>query len=747
MENAKIFKAYKILKDSGQHSEEEILNLFKERGVDLQAEREKGTLISPNEMEEISPTVDMPFVGRISQAQLGDHQKAQGKFGDYLVNVFREFGQGISFSSADELEAWLGSVTGGEPFEEGLKTVQAKIKKFRESPENERLSVLGMDPSTAAQVAGGLSLPFKLSSELLTKLPSVAPVAGQFVRNLLRRGLTGGAVGAGENYLYGVGESEGNIFDRMGSEKSLDYAKTGALIGPVLGMGGGLVSDGVESLVNKSVAKNRKAQQAILAAMKMDNSDLSDFDKQLDDLVGQGEKEILELQTLTDLAKPGGMVQKGAEVTTLSIPETMAGATGVLTERAGKFAELGRNQVKKSLARRVNDPKQFRDRVTLFAKNIAQPFYDIADPKMVDMPHVASEIKRLMKQKDKVGKMVRDSWESARVKMPEYLKKKVRKGQFGEWGSTPFPKEGPIGPMPILYYDTFRKFLDENIKGMAKTLKNKTIAEADEGEMYGIRNLVSKELKARSPEYEKATGIWENGYRNNNAFDLGMKHHKDTTVSGQMVRSVMSGYKNGSQKQAYRMGYAYGMYNKIQNTNLAWPNEAKVLRLFSEEEPEKLKYLFRTPELAQNFVGKIKKIGDMDYVGKQILKGSPTFQRQQIEKLINGEASLGTRALDTVNSMRGLPKAAGDINESLTKKGVASQMEGMGEILMQPGEANMRKNLGSLRSEKSRWANQKKGERQAPAFLPSLLSPGYREWDAPPKVFDWAVDNLGVKMF
>ena len=195
------------------------------------------------------------------------------------------------------------------------------------------------------------------------------------------------------------------------------------------------------------------------------------------------------------------------------------------------------------------------------------------------------------------------------------------------------------------------------------------------------------------------------------------------------------------------MGYGYGMYNKIQNANLAMANESKILRLFSEEEPEKLRHLFKTPEVALDFIKKIKTIGDMDYLGKQILKGSPTFQRQQIEKLIRGEASPITKTVDAIQSLRGAPRLAGDVSEALNNQAIKNQMQGMGETLTQPGVDNMRRGLRDLGAEKRRWGNQLTGERQAPALLPSMLSPGYRDWDTPPKIYDYASDLTRSLLF
>ena len=60
MKNSTILKNYNLLKDSG-HTEEEIIKVFNEKGVDLQGMREAGTLVPPAEMGEFSPEVDLGF--------------------------------------------------------------------------------------------------------------------------------------------------------------------------------------------------------------------------------------------------------------------------------------------------------------------------------------------------------------------------------------------------------------------------------------------------------------------------------------------------------------------------------------------------------------------------------------------------------------------------------------------------------------------------------------------------------------
>ena len=106
MKNDKILKAYNILKDSGKHSEEEILEIFNGKGVDIQGMRDAKTLIPPgDEMNEFSPEVDIGLGIKMGKGEYEDKQKQLDQFGEFLAGMSRSFGQGLTFGGADELEA------------------------------------------------------------------------------------------------------------------------------------------------------------------------------------------------------------------------------------------------------------------------------------------------------------------------------------------------------------------------------------------------------------------------------------------------------------------------------------------------------------------------------------------------------------------------------------------------------------------------------------------------------------------
>ena len=54
------------------------------------------------------------------------------QLGKDLVGAGRQFAQGLSFSSADELEAYLRSIIGDKSYSENLNVIRESLKKFDE---------------------------------------------------------------------------------------------------------------------------------------------------------------------------------------------------------------------------------------------------------------------------------------------------------------------------------------------------------------------------------------------------------------------------------------------------------------------------------------------------------------------------------------------------------------------------------------------------------------------------------------
>ena len=315
MKNSTILRNYNILKDAGQHTEEEILEIFNEKGVDLQGMREAGTLIPPEEMKEFSPTVDIPFVGEISQGEYDNKRKQLDQFGEFLAGMSRSFGQGLTFGGADELEAYLRSKVNDTKYEDEVVKVRSDLKKFKTAHEGAALG---------SEIAGSLAVPFYLVGKLASYLPYVGRIKeGQWAQNLLKRSLTGAGVGAADFALYSYGTGEGGWASPDRIQRAKEGAPVGAAWGVPFGIAGLALESGARALSNKMAKKgidvtdldgntvvegqsgkvDREAMQTINNAVVSSHQSLDDLSKALDDVVALDPK-IAEITQLADLTKP-----------------------------------------------------------------------------------------------------------------------------------------------------------------------------------------------------------------------------------------------------------------------------------------------------------------------------------------------------------------------------------------------------------------------------------------------------------
>lgn len=132
------------------------------------------------------------------------------QLGKDLVGAGRQFAQGLSFSSADEIEAYLRSVMGDKSYSENLNVIRENLKKFdEENPE----------ASTASFFAG-----------VLPTLAITAPAA------ITRLGVMAGSatIGALGGFTEGFLSGEG-AYDRTATGASQGIL--GALLGPVIAKG------------------------------------------------------------------------------------------------------------------------------------------------------------------------------------------------------------------------------------------------------------------------------------------------------------------------------------------------------------------------------------------------------------------------------------------------------------------------------------------------------------------------------
>jgi hypothetical protein len=151
--------------------------------------------------------------------------------GKDLVGMARTMGQGASFGSADELEAYLRSIIGDKSYSENLNVIRESLKKFdEENPEKSTaLFLAGVAPTL------GLSAPRLLQGIGYLKSAGVGALAGftegflsgEGTRDRIEEGATGAIIGgvAGPA-IFGASQIAPKVIDFAKKLKNKGSVKT-----------------------------------------------------------------------------------------------------------------------------------------------------------------------------------------------------------------------------------------------------------------------------------------------------------------------------------------------------------------------------------------------------------------------------------------------------------------------------------------------------------------------------------------
>ena len=743
MTNAKILKAYNILKDSGKHSEEEILEIFKEKGVDIQGMREAKTLIPPgDEMNEFFPEVDVGLGIKMSKGEYDDKRKQLDQFGEFLAGMSRSFGQGLTFGGADELEAYLRSKVNDTKFEDEVANVRKNLKEFKTAHEGAALG---------SEIAGSLAVPFYLVGKLASYLPYVGRIKeGQWAQNLLKRSLIGAGVGATDFALYSYGTGEGGWASPDRIQRAKEGAPVGATWGVPFGIAGYALESGAKAISNRMAKKgmditdldgntivegqpgkvDREAMQTINNAVVASHQSLDDLSKALDDVVALDPK-IAEITQLADLTKANSQLRLQHQEIGQTAPSGTQSAFEVLSAKAAQFPEIAKDSVKKFLGKRKDDVTHMEDVLERWFKRVAKPFYAKANPVIIHDPTLFSEINRYLKEGTRkgrtgatfVGKKVQEAWNEAKVRIPKFVRDAnvVKEGTDELWGTL---GDRLSGPLPLTHLHTLKVKIGDMATAMETNLKTGAhYRESDYNELMALYGKINKVLKDASPDYKIATKYIESGETYKKAFHQGVNaHKKGGDVSATLMQRQLNGLSDAD-KNAYRLGYASQMYNRIQKANVNWQNEEKILRLLSGEERDKIKVIARTPEAALEFMKKMRYVSDMDARAKKLL-GSQTHQMQQVKAGLEAPPTMPGQAIGAVNRLRGGgTQAANTVGDVLDNDAAKRKVAGMSSMMDPVGEPHLRKTINRLGNENRRGMSEVRNRAMYPSAIPGLLSP------------------------
>lgn len=179
----------------------------------------------------------------------------------------RSFLQGLTFGTADEIEAYIKSIGSDREYEDLVNEIRGNLDAYSEARpiESGTFEVGGaalpaivatiMSGGTAAIAGIGSKLPF------LTRL--VGQATGKVLGTTGTKTLAGGiAVGAGQGALTGAGTAEGGLLNRI------EGAGYGAVTGGALGLGGQIVGGALSKTFDGMIdfARRSKGAKASKAA-------------------------------------------------------------------------------------------------------------------------------------------------------------------------------------------------------------------------------------------------------------------------------------------------------------------------------------------------------------------------------------------------------------------------------------------------------------------------------------------------
>ena len=723
MTDREILELYSKLKDAGVH-EEDIVQAFQEReGIDIEAMRASKELMGPEKMRPYQKEKATQDYYTESAVQMEQH-------GEAAWDILRQVGQGVSFGTTDELEAYVRSKMpdsfGYGDYDEEIKKVTSEIGEYVEE-----------NPGSAAmaEIAGALMVPGMVIARLGKYLPYVGKIKeGQWFQNLIKRATLGGTAGALDMGLYGYGTGTGD----WDSPDRIQNAKNSALIG--LGVGSiagpvtGIIDSGMKAISNKMAKKGMSAvdvdgnvlhegypAKTDRESLQFMNDELARGFEGFDDLRQQLNKmieldpDIADVATLADLTKPGSNLRTLQQKIGATSPTGRVSALEVLENKVNAFKKIAEKSIRKFLGKRVGDAPNWLKIFDKKTRKLAEPFYKRSDEVMVHSSDLWNEINTLMARKDDVGRMMREAYGDVRMEIPTLNEITGLKGNL--------PSKGLEGEAPINWLHALKLFVKQQLDKMPKPDRKgaEPFAKLDAGKLKSIMGKITNFLKDSSPDYKEASKIWRSRSEFTDAFEMGVKaSEKGSKHTGDMVRRELSEMSQPS-KNAYRIGYASKMYQRVRGSNVPSPNEEKILKLFETEEGDKLRALYKSPGLFQEFLEKMKILGDMDYQAKLMISGSKTDAMREVGKRLEGEPGVAASALNTWNRMRGGP--GGMPLDALDQKKVQNRVSGMGPYMNAQGPDQLNEAINRMQAESIRSANDQQAKHLYPSMFPSILAP------------------------
>ena len=699
MTDSDILKAYFTYRDSldeqgnPMFTDQEIQEEFSEFGININQKLQEMSDLTPEQIQEMTS-------GAYTEPEDVETSVAEG-----IWDVSQQALQGMTFGYADEVEAKLRALAKGTDYKDEIEEVRGEIEAFRkENP--------GM--AFTAEMAGAFLIP----GFATTKLIQMAPKLGKFKEgerlfNAMKRSVVGATAGTVEGGLYGAGVAQ--------EGERIEGAKQGAFWGSIMGAGLGPTlgwfTDAIAGRLSSKVGQKgdemvdldgnvvitpskpeaqKKAQDLMIRAAQIDDvGGLQKLQETLNEYI-ETMPDVLKNMTFAQLYPEGGFGQGLAELLAKTPGRGMAASRAVYDKISTELPGKARNLIKKALGPRVADVEEFKKFLVKRATKKARPFYQKAEPELVDVPQLIAHVKRLMgpvKSPDTVGKLVREALANTRLNLPRELKKKGIDAP--NWG-----KSGPYNNSPILHWDSFKQELDTIIK---RVTKDSSTSNKNVGELEALYSDITKTIGDLNPDYKKATGIHVSKHKYTKAFEDGLKAHTDKSITPEfMLKQIkgLQGREGGGttpEEMMYRLGYAFGMYKKVLTKSSKTGKDPKaMLDLFSEDQPEKMRALFKDEKVADLFLEQINVLSQASASANRFRYGSPTFPLQAMQQMVEetNDPGIIKKIIDEVKDWGGSKKGMDDMMDSPTQR----TTDASAAMMTKQGPEEMQRILDSLKA-------------------------------------------------
>ena len=219
----------------------------------------------------------------------------------------------------------------------------------------------------------------------------------------------------------------------------------------------------------------------------------------------------------------------------------------------------------------------------------------------------------------------------------------------------------------------------------------------DIGELDALYSDITKTIGDLNPDYKKATGIHVSKHKYIKAFEDGLNSHKDKSITPEFMKSEIQKLRGSSDEMMYRMGYAFGMYQKVLAKSSKTGRDPKAsLGLFADDQLDKIRALFKTSEVADEFLEKIHVLSQASASANKFRYGSPTFPLQAMQQEVakTNDPGIIKKIIDEVKDWGGSKKGMDDMMDSPTQR----TTDASAAMMTKQGPEEMQRILDSLKA-------------------------------------------------